>query len=53
MVNKFKNVLKMIKIYLSPSFAEKVANEYWQNSTITHGRMDEDEFDFFYNELKK
>jgi ubiquinone/menaquinone biosynthesis C-methylase UbiE len=53
MVNKFKNVLKMIKIYLSPSFAEKVANEYWQNTTITHGRMDEDIFDFFYNELKK
>jgi len=31
----------------------KVANDYWQNTTITHSSMNEEDFDFYYREILK
>ena len=45
MINKIKLLLKMIRINYSSSYASYVANEYWQNTEITHGSMDESNFD--------
>jgi len=53
MLNKIINIIKMIKITFSSNFAMKVANDYWQNTMITHSSMDEKEFDFYYKEIKK
>jgi len=43
----------MLAISLSPKFANKIANEFWQKTIITHGSMREENFDFYYNELLK
>jgi ubiquinone/menaquinone biosynthesis C-methylase UbiE len=52
-MKKIKKLIDMINIVYSPKYAIKVANEYWQNTCITHGTMDEKSFDFYYRELKK
>ena len=48
-----KKLIKMIGIYLFSTYARKVANDYWQNTTVTHSKMEEEQFDFYYNELIK
>jgi len=53
MIRKFQSLYKMIRITFDSRYAMKVANDYWQNTTITHGSMKEEEFDFYYKEIKK
>jgi len=53
MLSIIKSLIKMIKIYLSPNYAMKVANDYWQSTDVTHRDMSDEEFDFYYEELKK
>jgi len=47
-MQRIRQLLKMIGIYLSPIYATKVANDYWQNTTTTHGDMKEESFDFYF-----
>ena len=51
MVNKVKTLLKMVNITCSSSYAMQVANEYWQNTTVTHTSMNEVEFDDYYQKI--
>lgn len=53
MYKKILKFFKLVRIYYDPKYAENVANKYWQNTTITHGNMSKDSFDFYYKELKK
>jgi len=53
MIGKLKTLIKMALVYFSPTYAMKASNKYWQNTTKTHGSMDEKEFDFYYSQLKK
>lgn len=53
MLKKTSKFLKMVRITYSSRYAMKVANNYWQNTTITHSSMDEKMFDFFYREILK
>jgi len=53
MIRKLKLLIKMVLIYLSPTYAMKTSNKYWQNTTKTHGSMDERQFDFYYSQLKE
>jgi cyclopropane fatty-acyl-phospholipid synthase-like methyltransferase len=53
MIRKLKLLIKMALIYLSPTYAMKTSNKYWQNTTKTHGSMDEEQFDFYYSKLKE
>jgi len=43
----------MIRLTYSSKYAMKVANDYWQNTTITHSSMNEEDFDFYYREILK
>ncbi len=51
--NNIRTLIKLANLSYSPSFAEKIANEYWQKTTVTHGDMSDAQFDFYYRELKK
>ena len=50
---RFGKLLKLVRISLSSTYAMKVANDYWQNTTLTHTAMGEERFDFYYNQLLK
>ena len=52
-MNKIFKVIKMARITYSSQYAMKVANDYWQNTTITHSSMNKEHFDFYYNEIVK
>jgi len=53
MINKFKVLIDMARITYSPKYAMKKANEYWQNTTITHTSMEQKDFERYYFELIK
>lgn len=50
-MKKIKKIWKMMRITFSKKYAAKVANVYWQTTTITHGSMEKSEFDFYYKNL--
>ena len=52
-MKKLNKLIKMIRVNYSPSYAMKVANEYWQNTDTTHSTMSEEQFDFYYKEIVK
>jgi len=52
-LNKIFKVIKMARITYSSQYAMKVANDYWQNTTITHSSMNKEHFDFYYKEIVK
>ena len=41
----------MVRITYSSKYAMNIASEYWQNTTITHGSMNESQFDFYYKKI--
>jgi cyclopropane fatty-acyl-phospholipid synthase-like methyltransferase len=53
MLNQLKTVIQMARITYSSKYAMKIANQYWQSTTITHTSMEESEFDFYYQKILK
>jgi len=51
MIRKLETIIKMIKVRYLSAYAMEVANHYWQHTSKTHGSMDKENFDFYYNGL--
>jgi len=51
MKNKILSIIKMIRITYSSNYSMRVADNYWQNTDITHTSMDESQFDFYYQKI--
>ena len=52
MLRIINDFISFVRINHSPSYAMKVANNFWSNTLVTHGSMDDSQFNFFFNHLK-
>jgi len=51
--NKITSVVNMVGITFSKRYASNVAKSFWSKTKVTHGSMDESNFDFYAKELIK
>lgn len=52
MLKRLKNFKLMLLETLSPNYAKKIANEFWNNCRLTHSDMSEDMFKYYYEQIK-